>query len=89
MARIQAVVKGQANKGVEDMQTLRELRQESKKTVAEVAAVLGVAQRTISHYECGTRRIDLEYIIPLAKLYDVSAEEIIQAQIETAKSRLD
>lgn len=67
--------------------TLRELRQQSKKTAAEVAAALGVTYNAVSQYENGLRRISLESVLTLAKLYDVSAEEIIQAQLKTEKER--
>ena len=67
----------------EDQTTLRELRQQSGKTRAEVAKALGVAVRTISHYECGTRKLSIEQVLVLAKLYDESAEQIILAQLNS------
>ena len=67
--------------------TLRELRKQSKKTAAEVAAVLGVAVRTVFRYEQGIRTVGLEQIIPLSELYDVSEREIIEAQLETVKNK--
>ena len=67
--------------------TLRELRNQSKKTAAEVAAALGVTYNAVSQYENGLRRISFESVLTLAKLYDVSAEEIIQAQLKTEKER--
>ncbi len=65
--------------------TLRELREQNKNTAAEVAEVLGVARSTYSNYEQGIRMIDIELIIPLAKLYNCTAEEIIQAQINSRR----
>ena len=65
--------------------TLRELRQQSKKTVAEVAAVLGVTLRAIYNYENGHRELGIEQVIPLAELFDVSEREVIEAQIATKK----
>lgn len=67
--------------------TLRELRQQSKKTAAEVAAALGVTYNAISQYENGVRRVSLESVLMLAKLYDVSEREIIEAQLETVKEK--
>lgn len=61
--------------------TLKELRQQSKKTAAEVAEVLGVTATTIRNYERGDRFIDVSMIIPLAEMYDVSEREIIEAQL--------
>lgn len=63
--------------------TLRQLREQSKKSRAEVAAALGVAVRTLSHYENGTRKISIEQVLTLANLYDETAEEIIRAQINS------
>ena len=65
--------------------TLRELREQNKNTASEVAEVLGVARSTYSNYEQGIRMIDIELIIPLAKLYNCTAEEIIQAQINSRR----
>ena len=68
--------------------TLRQLREQSKKSRAKVAAALGVAVRTLSHYENGTRKISIEQVLTLANLYDETAEEIIRAQINSfPKSR--
>lgn len=67
--------------------TLRELRQQNKKTAAQVAAVLGVTTNAISNYEQGIRRINIEQVIPLAELFDVSEREIIEAQIRSLKER--
>ena len=63
--------------------TLRELREQNKNTAAEVAEALGVAVSTYYNYEQGLRKIGLEQILPLAAFYDVSAEEIILAQINS------
>lgn len=67
--------------------TLKELRKQSKKTAAEVAAVLGVTHNAVSNYEGGTRSIGLEQILALAELYDVSEREVIEAQLESVKER--
>ena len=39
--------------------TLKELRLQNKKTVAEIAKELGVARSTLSNYEQGIRTIDI------------------------------
>ena len=65
--------------------TLRELREQNKNTAAEDAEVLGIARSTYSNYEQGIRMIDIELIIPLAKLYNCTAEEIIEAQINSRR----
>lgn len=65
------------------METLRDLRLQSKKTCAEVAQALGVTDRAIYNYERGIRYIGIEQILILAELYDISAEEVIQAQLNS------
>lgn len=65
--------------------TLRELRLQNKKTVAEVAKVLGVAETTYYSYEQGVRKISLESVLVLSELYDERAEDIIKAQLESGK----
>ena len=61
-------------------ESLRDLRKASEKTLAEVAKALHVSVRTVARYEDGTRRINIDQVIPLARLYRVSAEDIIAAQ---------
>lgn len=63
--------------------TLRELRKQNKKTVAEIAKVLNVTDRAVLNYEQGIRRIGLEEILALAKVFDCTAEEIILAQLKS------
>ena len=63
--------------------TLKTLREENKKTAAEVAAALNTTVSVISHYECGIRRINIEQVLVLAKMYETTAEEIIEAQLKS------
>lgn len=63
--------------------TLREIRQANKKTLAEVASELGVSVRAVSRYEQGARKINIEQVLILARLYDCTAEEIIEAQLNS------
>lgn len=67
--------------------TLRDLRKQNKKTVAEVAKVLGVSVQAVRHYENGIRRISLENVLTLSELYQESAEEIIRAQLNGQNDR--
>ena len=63
--------------------TLRDLREQSGKSRAEVAAALGVAVRTLAHYENGTRWLKPEQILALSRIFDESAEEVIAAQLNS------
>lgn len=67
------------------METLRDLRLQAKKTVAEVAKVLNVTDRAYARYEQGTRRVSLEQVLLLAELYDCTEREIIQAQLNSCQ----
>jgi transcriptional regulator with XRE-family HTH domain len=67
-------------------ETLRDLREQNKKTCAEVAQVLRVTLRAYCRYEQGTRRINLEQVLILAELYDVNEREIIEAQLNSHPS---
>ena len=65
--------------------TLKSLREENKKTAADVATVLGVTVSAISNYEAGSRNINLEQVLALSKLYNCSTEEVIKAQLNSCR----
>lgn len=62
-------------------ESLRDLRKASEKTLAEVANVLNVSEAAVCQYEKGTRQISIQQVVPLARLYGVSADDIITAQL--------
>ena len=68
---------------MEQKNTLRELREECGLSRADVAAALGVTPNAITNYERGNRRLALEHILILAKIYEASAEDIIMAQLNS------
>ncbi len=68
---------------MEKQMTLRELREQSGKSRAEVAMALGVSIAALSHYEQGIRRININQVLILSEQYDVTAEEIIYAQLSS------
>lgn len=65
--------------------TLRELRKEKEKTVAEIATALRIASGAYYRYEQGKRRIGLEQILLLAELYEVSEKDVIEAQLNSCR----
>ena len=69
------------------METLRDLRLQNKKTCAEVAQALNVTKNAVSNYESGIRNISLEQVVTLARLYDCSEREIIDAALNSRFSR--
>lgn len=68
-------------------ETLRDLRLNAEKSVKETAEALNVSERSIYAYEDGTRQIGIEQVIALAKLYDCSEREIIDAALNSHVSR--
>lgn len=65
--------------------TLRELREQNGKSRAKVATALGVTYQAYARYENGIRRVSLEQVLTLSKLYDCSAEEVIEAQLNSGR----
>ena len=65
--------------------TLKSLRLANRKTLAEVASVLSVSIRALLRYEQGLRKIGLEQVLILSKIYDCSAEDIIRAQLNSSQ----
>ena len=58
-------------------QRLRDLREDADKAQKEIAAVLGIDQRTYSNYETGKREIPVHHLIALADYYEVSVDFIL------------
>lgn len=63
--------------------TLRDLRKQAGKTCAEVAEALGVTPQALYRYERGVREINLSQVVALAKVYDVSIEDVVYAQLNS------
>ena len=58
-------------------QRLRDLREDTDKAQKEIAAILGIDQRTYSNYETGKREIPVRHLIVLANFYGVSIDYIV------------
>lgn len=56
---------------------LRTLRERSERTLADVGAATGISVSTLSRLESGTRRPVLELLLPLAREYEVSLDELL------------
>ncbi len=57
-------------------QRLRDLREDSNKTQADISLVLKTSRSYYSQYENGKRPISLDRVVELAKYYDVSLDYI-------------
>ena len=60
---------------------IRELREDRDLTQTQVAAVLGIDQRTYSNYELGYRARPIEHLIRLCKYYKVSADFVLGIEL--------
>ncbi|MFC8410022.1 helix-turn-helix domain-containing protein [Arthrobacter sp. NPDC057259] len=58
---------------------LKALRVERNLTLTEVAAASGVSASTLSRLEAGQRRPNLELLLPLARLYGVPLDDMVDA----------
>jgi transcriptional regulator with XRE-family HTH domain len=58
---------------------LRQLRTQRQRTLADVSAETGISPSTLSRLESGTRRPTLELLLPLARAYGVTLDELVDA----------
>lgn len=58
---------------------LRALRRDRGMTLADLAAMTGVSESTLSRLESGQRRATLELLLPLARTYDVPLDDLVGA----------
>ena len=56
---------------------IRDLREDSDKTQAEIAAILGTSQTMYARYERGANQLPIHHLIKLCKLYGVSADHVL------------
>ena len=58
---------------------LRSLRRERETTLADLSAETGISVSTLSRLESGDRKPTLELLLPLARAYDVTLDELVDA----------
>lgn len=56
---------------------LKDMREDHDLVQKQVAAVLGIDQRTYSNYETGRREIPLHLLVQLAELYHTSTDYLL------------
>jgi len=66
---------------------LRQLRQERDATLGDLAQETGISVSTLSRLESGARRPTLELLLPLARAYGVTLDELVDAP-ETGDPRI-
>jgi transcriptional regulator with XRE-family HTH domain len=58
---------------------LRALRRDRELTLVDISAVVGISVSTLSRLESGARRPTLELLLPLARAYRVTLDELVDA----------
>jgi transcriptional regulator with XRE-family HTH domain len=66
---------------------LREARLSIGLTQTQVEEMSGVNKRTISNYECGVSKPDVETLSKLCSLYKISSDEIISVPLSDQDAR--
>lgn len=56
---------------------ITELRKERDMTQAELARAIGVSQQSVFTYELGDRRVSVLMLVKLARLFQISVEELM------------
>lgn len=59
------------------MQKLKELREDSDKTQAEIANILNTSQTMYARYERGANELPIRHLIALCKYYNISSDYIL------------
>ncbi len=73
-------------------QRIKELRKKKDLTQERLADYLGVTYKAVSKWECGLTMPDLSLIIPLARILQVSADELLggkQEEIDERRAEFD
>ena len=68
---------------------IRELRRGRDMTQEELASALGVAYQTVSKWETGATSPDLGLIVPIARLFRVTTDELFDYSENADKARLE
>ena len=68
-------------------QRLKDLREDSDKSQAEIADILGISRQHYSLYERGDRELPMHHFVTLAKFYNVSLDYL--AGLIQVPERLD
>ncbi len=61
---------------------LRELREDNDLTQVQIAEYLGTSQTMYARYERGANEMPIRHLIALCRLYNVSADELLDTRPE-------
>lgn len=59
---------------------IKELRTQKGYTQAELAAKLNISDRTVCKYECGRGMPDIDILLKLSEIFDISINEILNGR---------
>lgn len=59
------------------LERIKNLREDSDMSQAEFAKILNISQRTLSHYECGTRDIPIEVLTKIADYFECTLDYLV------------
>ena len=68
-------------------QNIRKLRKERGMTQEELAAKLNISAQAVSKWECNIANPDFSLIVPLAKLFKVSTDELLGFDLSEDEKR--
>ena len=66
---------------------LRALRQQSDMTLADLSETTDISVSTLSRLESGTRRANLELLLPIAKAHGVPLDDLVNSKIKDPRVR--
>ena len=69
------------------MDKLRGLREDNDLTQAQIADVLGTSQTMYARYERGANELPIRHLITLCKLYNVSADYLLDTTPDIHKKQ--
>lgn len=58
-------------------QRIQDLRTDADMSQKQLSEILHISQRSYSHYETGSRNIQVEMLIRLANYYDISVDYLV------------
>lgn len=59
------------------LERIKNMREDLDMTQKELAKILNISQRTLSHYELGTRDVPTQVLIALADFYKCSTDYLL------------
>ncbi|MDI9917950.1 XRE family transcriptional regulator [Rhodococcus sp. IEGM 1379] len=66
---------------------LRNLRQQSDMTLTDLSEATGISVSTLSRLESGSRKANLELLLPIAKAHGVPLDDLVNSGIEDPRVR--